>query len=140
MQKLFLTLLFCLGFAVAASAQNPSAVTFGPSADHNLVSGGITVLTRYNALFKRVSDGVLVTTKDCGKPALASTLTCTLPSNLPPNTTLTVTMQASGPGGNTLGPVSNQFIIVINPPGPPGTPVLVINLGGDPFHPAVLLE
>lgn len=114
-------LVLCLVILLIASsafAQNPTTISYGPSADHNTVVNGTAVLTRYDAVVKKAADGTVVTTKDCGKPASAPTLTCALPNGLPGNTSLTVTMVAVGPGGSTAGPASDPFANLASPAAP----------------------
>lgn len=121
--RTLLALLF-LALATPLYAQNPTTISYGPSADHNTVVAGTAVLTSYRADVKKASDSSLVTQKDCGKPALAATLTCALPSGLPANQSLTVTMVAIGPGGSTAGAVSDPFVASLAAPAAPGKPTV----------------
>ena len=122
--KALFTSCFLLCMASLASAQNPTTISYGPSADHSTVVNGTAVLTRYDAVVKKTSDGSTVTTKDCGKPASAPTLTCALPNGLPANTALTVTMVAVGPGGSTAGVASDPFVASLAAPAAPGKPTV----------------
>ena len=123
--KPLLVLLFAL-VTSPAFAQSPTTVTYPSSTDHSTVVGGVALVTRYDAVFKKASDNSTVQTKDCGKPAAAPTLDCALPTNLPVNTSVTVTMVAVGPGGSSAGPASDTFVgnLVINAPAAPGKPIV----------------
>jgi|SRR4029077_7896516 hypothetical protein len=121
--RYLLTFLLLL-LAVPAFAQNPTAVSFTPSADHATVVAGTAILTRYDEVIKKQSDSSVVATKDCGKPALAATLTCALPSGLPQNVSLTATIVAVGPGGSTPSVPSDPFVASVGAPAAPGKPTL----------------
>lgn len=115
MRRVLVGLLFALLIAVAVDAAGPTTVTFTPSADHSAIVAGTAVLTSYRV---DVFGGPTVLSKDCGKPALAATLTCQLPANLPTNVALTAKVVAVGPGGESAGPASDPFGVVAAPAAP----------------------
>jgi len=122
--KVLIACLLVLGLSSIASAQNPTAVAFTPSPDHNTQVNGAPLVIRYDAVFKKVSDGSTVTTKDCGKPALAATVTCTLPTGLPGNTNLTATINTIWSGGAVPSVPSDPFVASVIAPAAAGKPTV----------------
>jgi hypothetical protein len=115
MRRVLFGLIVVLFCAVTVWAAGPTSVTFAPSADHSTVVNGTAVLTSYRV---DVFGGASTLSKDCGKPALAATLTCPLPSGLPNNVALTAKVVAVGPGGESAGPASDPFGNVAAPAAP----------------------
>jgi len=110
--------------AAPVFAQNPTAVTFVPSTDHNTQVNGAPLIIRYDAVFKKASDGSVVSTKDCGKPALAATISCNLPTGLPGNTNLTATINTIWSGGAVPSVPSDPFVASVIAPAATGKPTV----------------
>jgi len=122
--KALFVFVFTLLITSSAFAQNPTAVTFTPSGDHNTQVNGAPLVTRYDAVFKKASDGTVVATKDCGKPALAATISCNLPTGLPSNTSLTATINTIWSGGAVPSVASDPFVASVTAPAAAGKPTV----------------
>lgn len=109
---------------LSPAAGDPTAVSFVPSTDHNTQVNGAPLVIRYDAVFKKVSDGTVVSTKDCGKPALAATVSCTLPTGLPSNINLTATINTIWSGGAVPSIPSDPFVASVTAPAAAGKPTV----------------
>jgi hypothetical protein len=81
-------------------------VTLVLSPDNSTIINGQAVVLNYTVAYRRVSDGVVTDTVNCGKPANGN---CTIPLSVPGTVLYTATATAVGPGGSSAGPASDPF-------------------------------
>jgi hypothetical protein len=98
-------------------------VTIALSPDDLATFNGTLVITNYTVAFRRVSDGVVTDTVNCGKPQNGN---CTIPLTVPGTVLYTATAAAIGPGGSSAGPPSGPFTkqLVTPAPAAPGKPTV----------------
>ncbi len=121
-------------FAVPVTAQvpvvNPNTIEFNASVDHDALSNGTAVLTKYTVSILAAAQptGTVWKVIDLGKPTPVSgkiTFTGLAASlaDMNPGSYVAV-VKAEGPGGVSASVASDPFQVAIRAPGVPGKPVL----------------
>lgn len=124
MKKLAL-LVFLLIPTIAESQTviNPTRAQFNPSADHNTVENGVTIVTGYELQIFPASGTTPIRTVNLDKPVPDAgnvividiqQLVVSLPVG-----TYTAKVLAKGPGGETASESSNSFQVAVRPPTAP---------------------
>lgn len=133
--RTILAIVVGVGLLATSVQAQTRTVSFAPSPEHSVIAQGVNVVERYE-LVVTLQGGQALPPFNLQKPTPSSgTITVNVSTylNTLPAGNYTAIVQAVGPGGAGVSPVSPNFPLVVPRPGAPGIPS--ISGGASPSAP-----